>query len=105
MCNNCELPTGIASVGGTVIVAVTGTCWLADRYPGADAVRVATPIFSPIAMACTAGTLAPPGINTLPGDTSTFFVLLLVNITVTPPAGAGVPSVTGNAADAPSASV
>src|SRR5713226_5068191 len=103
MLNNRELPTGIAIVGGTVIVAVTGTSWLADRYPGADAVMVATPIFSAITWGCTAGTLAPAGMNTLPGDTSTFFVLLLVSVTVTPPAGAGVPSVTGNGADPPSA--
>src|SRR5437763_1933035 len=66
---------------------------------------VETPILSPTTLACTAGTVAPPELNTLPVDSATLFGLLLVNVTVTPPAGAGVCRAIGSGADAPNVKV
>ena len=57
---------------------------------------VAAPMFTPVTCGCEDGAVAPPGMNTLAGLTRTVVDLLLVNVSVTPPEGAGVPSLTGN---------
>src|SRR5882724_12440755 len=102
MCNSRALPAGISNPSGdTVMVAVTRTCTLAGEYPGADAVIVDSPTLNPTTCGCTPGYMAPAGTNTLPVEMVTRFVLLLVSVTTTPPAGAGVPRMIGNGADSP----
>src|SRR3954469_6798921 len=66
---------------------------------------VDTPMFSPSRVAWTAGTVAPPAMKTLPVDRMTLFGLLLINATLTPPAGAGVCSAIGSGADDPNVKV
>src|SRR3954465_5064890 len=103
MNNSRALPEGTFSTwGDTVIVAVTGTCTLADVYPAADAVMVDTPTLCPTTCGCTAGDVAPAATNTLLVGRITQLVSLLVSVTTTPPAGAGVPRMIGNGADSPS---
>jgi hypothetical protein len=58
---------------------------------------VATPMFTPVTCGCDDGAVAPPAMNTLVGLTRTVVDLLLVSVRVTPPDGAGVPSLTGKA--------
>ena len=48
---------------------------------------VAAPMFTPVTCGCEDGAVAPPGMNTLAGLTRTVVDLLLVNVSVTPPAG------------------
>jgi hypothetical protein len=88
-------------VGDSVMVAVTETCKLAGPYPGADAVMIAAPILSPVTCGCASGAVKPAGTNTLLGVIVTVDGSLLLKLITTPPAGAGVPNVTGNAADCP----
>ena len=57
---------------------------------------VAAPMFTPVTCGCDEGAVVPPGMNTLAGLTRTVVDLLLVNVRVTPPEGAGVPSLTAN---------
>src|SRR4051794_28173998 len=102
MCNSRALPTGTFTTGSTVIVAVTATSTLAEVYPGADAVIVAAPTLCPTTCGWTAGDIAPAATKTLLVGTITWLVLLLVSVTTTPPAGAGVPRTIGNGADSPS---
>src|ERR1700693_4170729 len=59
----------------------------------------ADPRFTPVTCACTAGTVWPAEIATVPGETVTLLISLLTSATFTPPGGAGVPNVTGNGAD------
>ena len=49
--------------------------------------------------------VCPAAILTVAGETVTFVVSRLLSVTVMPPAGAGVPSVTGNAVDWPGPTV
>jgi hypothetical protein len=87
--------------GENVTVAVTGTAWVADSYPGADAVMLATPIPTPVTCGWVAGAVDPPGINTLDGLILKMDGLLLTSVTVNPGGGAGVPRTTGNCTEAP----
>ena len=93
----CEVPGCVIvnDVGEKLMVAGTGTDWLAGEQPDAVAVIVAAPIFTPVTCGCEDGAVAPAGMNTLAGLTRTVVALLLVNVSVTPPEGAGVPSLTG----------
>ena len=59
---------------------------------------VAPPTFTPLICGCEAGWDWPAAMNTVEGDTVAMLVLVLERVTVTPPLGAGVESVTGNAA-------
>src|SRR5437868_4145074 len=102
MCNSRALPAGMFNTESTVIVAVTATSTLADPYPGADAVTIAAPTLWPTTCGCTAGDIAPAATKTLLVGRTTRLVLLLVSVTTTPPAGAGVPRMIGNGADSPS---
>jgi hypothetical protein len=61
---------------------------------------VAEPMLMPLTCGCVAGVVAPAGIRML-GGTVTLEASLLVNVTVIPPAGAGLDRVTANAADWP----
>jgi hypothetical protein len=61
--------------------------------PGADAEIVATPNPAPATVAADKGSMAPAGI-VIDGLTVTRVVSLLVSVTVTPPAGAGVARLT-----------
>lgn len=54
---------------------------------------------TPVTCACTAGVVSPEAINTLAGDIVSLEVSSLDNDTVTPPVGAGDPSVTGKSTD------
>ena len=95
----CVEPAGSIRFGGeNVSVAPTGTTLVAVAYPGAEAVMVADPILIPLSWGWDAGAVEPPGIKMLAGETLTRDELLLVNVTVTPPAGAAVLNDTGNAA-------
>ena len=53
-------------------------------------------MFTPVTCGCEDGAVAPAGMNTPAGLTRIVVVLLLVKVSVTPPEGAGVPSLTGN---------
>jgi hypothetical protein len=66
---------------------------------GADAEIFAEPKPIPLTIGWVSGVVLPVAIVTLEGETVTFVLSLLLSVTVTPPAGAGVPSVIGNAAD------
>jgi hypothetical protein len=68
-------------------------------YPGAVAVMFADPTLTPLTWGCVVGVVAPAATVTLL-VTETVDVLLLVRVTVSPPAGAGVARVTGNEVDA-----
>ena len=54
---------------------------------------------TPVTCGCAAGVVCPAAMLTVPGVMVTFEVSLLLNVTVTPPVGAGVPNVTAKAAD------
>jgi hypothetical protein len=98
----CTAPVPIVRVLGekpTLPVTVTG--WLAGRNPKAEALRLATPTFTPVTCGCVAGVVCPAAMVTLAGDTVTFAGSLLANVTVTPLEEAGEGSVTGNATERP----
>jgi len=63
-------------------------------------VTLADPTFAPTTWGCVAGMVAPPAITTL--DVTETAELLLVNVTVTPVAGAGVGREIANGVDCPS---
>jgi hypothetical protein len=92
-------PLNVTVDGEKLSAPDTCTVWLADVYPDADALIVADPKLTPVTCGCEAGVTDPAPINTLSGATDTFEASLLLNVTVTPPAGAGVESVTGKATD------
>ena len=86
--------------GEKTTVALTCTTWLAGVYPGAVAVMFADPRPTPVTCACVVGVVAPAGTITL--EVIVTREESAVSVTVTPPAGAGVDSVTGNGAVSPS---
>jgi hypothetical protein len=73
-------------------------------YPGAVPVIVAGPMNTPVTNGFGLAIACPAGMNTDAG-TVAMAGLLLVSVTVRPPAGASVASVTGNWAWAPGATV
>lgn len=79
-------------------LALTCTRELPGAKPGADAVMLADPGLTPLICGWVAGTLALAAMKTL-GVTVTVEESLLVNETVTPPAGAGADKVTGSVTD------
>ena len=93
------VPVMVRLVGEKLALAVTCTLWLAEVYPGAEALMLADPKLTPLTCGCVDGVVCPAAMLTLVGDTVTFVVSLLLRVTVTPPAGAAVPSVTANCAD------
>jgi hypothetical protein len=98
-------PVTVTFCGEKVSVAATWTAWTAGPYPGAEALMLADPKLTPVTCGCVTGVVAPPAIDTVAGDTVRIAGSLLASVTVTPPAGAGDGSVTGNAADCPGATV
>ena len=62
---------------------------------------LADPKFTPPTSGCVIGVVCPGAMLTVVGDTVTLVGSLLLSVTVTPTAGAAVPSVTGNAVDCP----
>src|ERR1035437_668335 len=90
--------------GERLIVAVTWTALVVEVYPDALAVMFAVPGLFPVTCGCAAGCVWPASMVTVPGAMPTFDESL-VSVTVTPPWGAAVGSVTANAFDSPSASV
>ena len=66
---------------------------------------LADPKLTPLTCGCVSGVVLPAAIVTLEGEMFTRVVSLLLSVTVTPPAGAAVPSVTGNATDWPGGTV
>ena len=60
---------------------------------------------TPLTWGCVAGVVAPSATKTLDGITVTFEVSLLASVTVTPPAGAGGVSASGNTTVSPGAAV
>ena len=70
---------------------------------GADAEILDDPKLIPLTCGCVSGVVLPALIVILAGETVARLVSLLLRVTVTPPAGAGVPSVTGKVADCPGA--
>jgi hypothetical protein len=52
-------------------------------------------------MGCVSGAVSPAAITTEAGETVSFVVSVLTRLTVTPPAGAGVPRLIGNDAEWP----
>ena len=97
------LPVSVKAFGEKLTVAFTCTVTLAGAKLGADADRLDEPKFTPLTWGCVSGVVLPAGIVTLEGETTTRVVSLLLIVTVTPPAGAAVPSVTGNVANWPGA--
>jgi hypothetical protein len=61
----------------------------------------ADPKLTPVTCGCVAGVVAPPATKTLDGDIITFEVSLLASVTITPSAGAGGVSESGNTTDSP----
>lgn len=82
--------------GEKLNVPATRTDCEAGVYPGAEAVIVAVPNPVPTICGCVEGVTAPAGTNTVGVIVTS--PALLVNVTVTPPAGAATDSVTGNGA-------
>jgi hypothetical protein len=79
----------IAMVGcGQLTVAPTVTERFAEVKPGAEAVTVAEPTFTPRTVGCVAGVVAPAAIVTVAGVTVTLLVSELLSVTVVPEAGA-----------------
>ena len=66
---------------------------------GADAETFADPKPIPLKIGCVSGVVLPVAIVTLAGEMMALVLSLVVSVTVTPPAGAGVPSVIGNGTD------
>ena len=90
------------------VVKVTFTDTFAERESGAKptavALIVAEPMLTPVTWGFADGTTAPGGMETLPVTVATF-VSVLTNVTVTPPAGAGVDRLIGRLSAWPSPSV
>ena len=93
------MPVRVRLAGEKLALAATCTLWLADVYPGAEAVMFADPKFTPLTCGCVAGVVWPPAILTVAGDTVTFVVSLLLSVTVTPPVGAGAGRLIVNAVE------
>ena len=66
---------------------------------GAVALMLADPKLTPVTCGCVAGVVCPAGMVTLTGEIVTLLLSLLDSVTVTPPDGAAVPNVIGNATD------
>jgi hypothetical protein len=62
---------------------------------------LADPKATPVTVGVPELVVAPPGMMNPDGLTVTFEVSLLLKVTKRPPGGAGLPNVTGNAADLP----
>ena len=60
---------------------------------------VSAPISMPVTFGWVVGVLCPAAMSTVPGEMDNLVVSLLASVTVTPPAGAGVPNVTANGTD------
>jgi hypothetical protein len=96
-------PAGmIMDAGDGVIVAVTAAWQDALRYPGAEAVMAVVPILFPVTTTCVGAVVDPGGKNRAVGEILTTELSLLDNVTIRPPAGAGVPNARGKPADCPS---
>jgi len=80
-------------------LAATLTVCVPVWKPGAEALIEADPKFTPVTVGWVAGCVCPAAIVTVPGEIVSFVGSLLVSVTVTPPCGAAVGSVTGNAMD------
>ena len=98
------VPVIVRVFGVNAGVAFTCTVWLAGVYAGAVAVMFADPRPTPVTWGCVVGVVAPAGTVTLE-VTVTLEGSLLVKVTVTPPAGAGVERVTANGTDCPAPTV
>jgi hypothetical protein len=83
----------VRAVGAKVRDDATVTGAVSPVSPGALAEILATPKPTPVTVAGVTGSVAPAGI-VIEGRTVTFDVSLLVRVTVTPPIGAAVASVT-----------
>ena len=71
---------------------VTKTKTLAGTKPGADALIVAEPRLNADICGCVAGKVDPAGMKTTAGLMVIFDRSLLESVTLTPPAGAGLPN-------------
>ena len=60
---------------------------------------VTAPISMPVTFGWVVGVLCPAAMSTVPGEMDNLVVSLLASVTVTPPAGAGVPKVTGKSTE------
>ena len=60
---------------------------------------VSAPISMPVTFGWVVGVLCPAAMSTVPGEMVSLERSLLVSVTVTPPAGAGVPKVTGKSTE------
>src|SRR4029453_2068155 len=87
------LPVVLVTTLKGVGVNVTLTDTFAERESGAKptavALILAEPMLTPVTWGFADGPTAPVGMETLPVTVATL-VLVLTNVTVTPPAGAGV---------------
>lgn len=92
-------PTIVRLCGAYVTVAVTRAGAVAVPYPDAVAVIVTSPMSRPEAVAGVVGVVWPAAKVSVVGAIATFDGSLLDSVSVSPLDGAGVPSVTGNAAD------
>src|SRR5581483_10331382 len=98
----CVAPFITDAVGfANAMLPVTDTLPLFPLKPGADALIVAVPKFTPVTCGCVAGVFCPAAIETVTGDTLAVVGLLLESDTVMPPGGAGVARVTANGALCP----
>src|ERR1035437_8725920 len=60
---------------------------------------VSAPISMPVTFGWVVGVLCPAAMSTVPGEMDNLVVSPLASVTVTPPAGAGVPNVTGKSTE------
>jgi hypothetical protein len=97
-------PVIVRFCGEKLIVAVTCTGALPEVYPVAVAVTFAVPRLRPVTWGCVPGVVCPARMVTVPGETVTLEVSLLVSVIVTFEA-ACEGKVTARAADPPNPSV
>src|SRR5207237_1360577 len=97
------VPEIVRFCGEKPMVAVTWTVPEAGEYPVAVALILAVPKATPVTCGCIAGAVCPTATEIVDGLMVTFAESLLVNVMVTPPAGAGMGKVTGKGTDWPTA--
>ena len=80
-----SVPVSVRLAGVKLSEAVVCTVRVAVPYPGAEAVMLAEPTFTPVTCGCAAGCVCPAGMSTDVGEMLTFAGSLLESVTVTPP--------------------
>ena len=89
------MPMGRVKRAGRLAETLTLTVWAPGANPAALALMIVEPTAMPLTLGLEAGTLRPAAIVTEAGVMVAIAGLALVKLTVTPPAGAAVPRLSG----------